>query len=107
MADIDKISVNNTTYNIKDSTARDSISQHIPSGAYAGDLNNANTPGIVYASSSAANLPGTSGGMLVIAYASNSARVQLFVENASNPGLYVRRGDNSGWQSWVKVAPTT
>lgn len=26
MADIDKISVNNTTYNIKDSTARDSIS---------------------------------------------------------------------------------
>ena len=28
MADIDKITVNNTTYNIKDSTARDSISQH-------------------------------------------------------------------------------
>lgn len=27
MADIDKIAVNNTTYNIKDSTARDSISR--------------------------------------------------------------------------------
>lgn len=27
MADIDKISVNNTTYNIKDSTARESISK--------------------------------------------------------------------------------
>ena len=29
MADIDKIAVNNTTYNIKDSTARDSISKRV------------------------------------------------------------------------------
>lgn len=102
MADIDKIAVNNTTYNIKDSTARDSISQMLVNNG-AHDLNTLTTTGLYYCYNASTNLPANAYGGGLIVISSGSAAVQFFIENTATPKTYVRRYSNGAWGSWLQV----
>ena len=106
MADIDKITASNgTTYNIKDATARDSISQRLSDAAYSGNLNDLKTSGVYYVATSATNLPNAAAGCMIVSYGAWNAIVQVFIESReSNPGFYTRRYGSSGWSSWNKIA---
>lgn len=100
MADIDKITVNNTTYNVKDATARDSISCiHAAGGNY--NLNELKDTGIYFCLGSSTNMPsGSSYGMLIVGRAHESVSVQLFTDGAS---LYIRRVNAGTWFNWAQV----
>ena len=112
MADIDKITASNgTTYNIKDSTARESIYRALDGG----DLNNVFAPGFYYIAGNApSNVPDdgtmTYTHMLVIGNAVNPASSAavctqiLFKTGSSVSNIYVRNysGSPRSWSSWKK-----
>lgn len=119
MADIDKITVNNTTYNIKDSTARDSISQScynllaatniIESGS---DLNSFTTPGKYACVSSAAAASYTNSPVRVpfymhVEYGTNESYVVQHLRPTKMPwSHYVRVKDVNTWTSWHLMSST-
>lgn len=103
MADIDKITVGSTTYNVKDATARESISQMTGTGAF--NCNDKTDTGIFFCSSSATNQPvnGVSG-MLICSRASASWVVQIFISAGYNTNIYRRQYVNSAWSDWAVIS---
>lgn len=114
MADIDKISVNNTTYNIKDSTARESISSFNPFSKGAAVITDMNSfqSGIGLTDSTTLNMP-TSTSLTYLAFAlertGGTKRVVQFV--FMNTEIYYRTafattGTPYTWNSWRLVSST-
>lgn len=102
MADIDKISVNNTTYNIKDSTARESISRLVGYGAY--NINEMLTTGMFFCSSASTNTPSNTSGAILVFKGSGDNALQVFFSNEATVMIYKRRMQSGVWSSWTSVS---
>lgn len=103
MADISKItSSNGTTYDIKDATARDSISQRVRNDLFTGDLDDLTTTTVCYCGNSATNTPDGGGGLLIVSGFSSTS-MQLFAKNAASPTVFARSRVNGAWRAWTQV----
>ena len=106
MADIDKITASNgTTYNIKDSTARESISNgstfNAASTVTTSDMNSP-ANGISRITASTSNLPSPigSGVVPVLTFKSGGVTIEFAFYLGT---IYVRRCDTSTWGNWYKI----
>ena len=105
MADIDKITASNgTTYNIKDSTARDSISSNIDTSKTLSNINEA-TAVITFVAPGATNYPsgvGGNSGLLITYVAANPKYAAQLFMGFGYDKLAIRRKNNSEtWSSWA------
>lgn len=102
MADIDKITVNNTTYNIKDSTARNSISPFTSSSTYS-DYNSLTENGIYRMVNNCTNGPGAWASAVIVLKGYGNGLLQISFR-ASNGNVYCRTQSDGTWNSWKQVS---
>ena len=113
MADIDKIAVNNTTYNIKDSTARDSISHigmkmaaslSLPDNATPPDFYSVFGQGLsaVWVSSSSLGTPATYGTLITACFTQGDA-MQMFVSSSGYMYFRTSISQSQTWRNWQQV----
>lgn len=117
MADISKIKLpNGNSYNVKDSSARDSLSNKQDKGNYAvydvagSDLNLVTKAGMYWVNNGVKNNPSRDYGQLLVVHGAADTIAQIYFDY-SDRATFIRTGNavdnpNGAWTSWGRIVYT-